>query len=64
MKSALPTVLALGAVLLAPAAPGADCPKATAVEELSRNPYHKPVSPVDPKAPFGADAQKLLKEMR
>lgn len=58
MKSALPTVLALGAVLLAPAAPGADCPKATAVEKLSRNPYHKPVSPVDPKSLTKAKATK------
>ena len=57
-RTAVPLALALGAVLLTPAAPGADCPKATAVEKLSRNPYHKPVSPVDPRALSKAKATK------
>lgn len=48
----------LGIVLAAPGAPAADCPKATTVEKLSRNPYHKPVAPFDLKSLSKAKATK------
>ena len=49
MRTAAAT-LGLCAALAASAAPAADCPKATAVEKLSKNAAYEPVAPFDLKS--------------
>lgn len=54
----IPIALVAGAALVAPVAAAADPPTTTVVEKLSRNSYHKPVAPFDPKALTKAKATK------
>jgi len=57
-RTAFPLALVLGVALTASVVKAADCPKATAVEKLSKNPAYKPVAPFDLKSLAKAKATK------